>query len=47
MKQNKYDYTKCNKPEKHVWDNQICFLQSLLSNKCSIDKKICKANIKN
>jgi len=46
MKQNIFNYVQCNKTGKHILQN-ACMSQSITPNKCSIDKKICKANIKN
>ena len=46
MKTMKYDYSKCNKPEKCIYDNQICGLQAVWTGCCTIDKKECHALIK-
>lgn len=38
------NYSKCEKPEKEMLDNQICLKQSIWDFKtCTVDKSKCKA----
>ena len=42
----KHDFSKCTKKEKIIFEDQICFLQCIFNNNCSIDKEECEALIK-
>ena len=41
----KYDYSKCDLEQKRLLDNQICLMQCVWNENCSVTKTKCKAKI--